>query len=99
MSIEGNATGFDFTLKARGESFSVIAIIHSAKGHNGKYHWTVDSQFRTLEQAEGCFAAHEKTAKKHGFICVGRTPIPQDENQDENHWESESNWRKPGNDV
>lgn len=87
-------TGFDFSLKVDNhpdtedeECFVVAAEIHSKQG----VHSEVISSFSTIEQAEMCFAAHEKTAKKAGMVCLARTPIPEENGQ----WGSTSKWRRP----
>ena len=90
---EERPTGFDFTLKVDNhpdtedeECFVVTAGIRTSRG----VHSEVISSFRTIEQAEQCFAAHEKTAKKAGMVWVERTPVPEENGQ----WASESKWRR-----
>ena len=92
MGEEG-PDGFDFVLAVDNhpeaeeeECFVVTARIWVGR----QIHSEVVSSFSTIEQAEGCFEAHEKTAKKHKMVCVERTPIPEESGQ----WASESKWRR-----
>jgi len=91
--IDERPSGFDFILAVDNhpdtddlDTFVVTATVLMPNGIVSE----VKSSFATIEQAEQCFEAHEKTAKKHRMVCVERTPIPEDCGR----WSSSSKWRR-----